>query len=288
MKKGVLSVVFASAMLGATSMAFAGAYGEPEQPEELPVPAPAAAPAPEPEPVVPVRKFIGFITDAETTRGLRAEIGTMYAAEYHPSSVGNAEATNTYAHISYGKELWEVGALLPPFQYVHQNGIGDTTDFGDLRLWGKIIPLRTENFSAGGGMQITFPTAGSGLGTEGYGFKPFLTAGGLAGPVHLRGSVGYDVYADSNDAIADDAFDNVDLNFAALYPVCENTVIRTELTWNHFADSGADPVSIFPGVDYSIPVGSNELVLRPTLGIGLTEAPDWQIGLGIALNLPGI
>jgi len=52
-KNGIVSVVCASALLGATSLAFAGAYGEREQPEELPAPvaaAPAAAPAEVPPP----------------------------------------------------------------------------------------------------------------------------------------------------------------------------------------------------------------------------------------------
>lgn len=288
MKKGVLSLVIASAVLGATSMAFAGAYGEPEQPEELPVPAPAAAPAPEPEPPRVMRKFAGFYTDAETTRGLRAEVGSIYAAEYHPNSVGDTEAVNTYLNVSYGAESWEVGMALPPYIYAKQNGISDTDDFGDMRLWGKYLPVRTDNFTFGLGLITSFPTAGNGLGTEEYGFEPFLTFGAIAGPAHIRGSVGYNVFTASDFPLADDVYDNVDSNLGVLVPVADNVVVRAELTHNHFVYSDADPVSLFPGVDVSFACGETELVLRPTLGIGLTEAPDWQIGLGIALNVPGI
>ena len=42
-KKKIHSFVLASVVLGASSIAFAGAYGEAEQPEEIPAPAPAAA-----------------------------------------------------------------------------------------------------------------------------------------------------------------------------------------------------------------------------------------------------
>lgn len=52
MKKEVVSLVCVFALLGGTTAAFAGAYGEQEQAEELPAPpppAPAMAPAPEPE-----------------------------------------------------------------------------------------------------------------------------------------------------------------------------------------------------------------------------------------------
>lgn len=286
MKKGFYSVVIASAVLGAASMAFAGAYGEPEQPEEIPAPAPAA-PAPEPEPERVMRKWAGFLTDAETTRGLRAEIGTVYAAEYHPSSVGDVEATNTYGYISYGTELFEVGVFLPPYLYVHQESVGEADDFGDMRLWGKIIPLRTEYFNLGGGLIVSFPTGNDGLGTSEYGFEPYLTFGAIAGEAHIRGSVGYNVYT-AHDVLGDDVYDNVDSNLAVLYPVSDTVVVRGELTHNHFVDSDADPVNFYPGVDVSFPIGEMELILRPSLGIGITEAPDWQIGLGIALDCPGV
>jgi hypothetical protein len=285
MKKKVLSFVMASAVLGASSIAFAGAYGEAEQPEEIPAPAPAA-PEPEPEPVV-MRKFSGFLTDAETARGLRAEVGTMYAAEYHPSAVGDVEATNTYAYLAYGQENWEVGLFLPPYLYVQQDTIGDKNDFGDLRLWGKYLPVRTENFTFGGGLIMTFPTGDDGMGTALYGFEPFLTTAFQAGIASIRYSVGYNVFTE-HDVLPDNVYDNLDNNLAVLAPVADNLVVRVEMTHNHFANNDNDPVSIFPGIDYAIAMGSTELILRPTLGIGITEAPDWQIGLGIALNAPGI
>ncbi len=285
MKKGFYSLVIASAVLGASSIAFAGAYGEAEQPEEIPAPAPAP-PAPEPPPARVYRKHAGFLTDAETTRGLRGEIGTFYAAEYHPSSVGDVEATNTYLHLSYGTELFEVGVFLPPYLYVHQESVGEADDFGDMKLWGKVIAYRDDIFKVGGGLIVTFPTGDDGLGTSEYGFLPFLTLGAMAGPVDIRLSGGYDVYTEHG--VLGDVYDRSDLNLAALYPVAENVVVRGELTHNHFTESEADPVNFYPGVDVYFPIGSVDLVLRPTLGIGLTEAPDWQIGLGIAVEAPTI
>ncbi|MCA1789366.1 MAG: hypothetical protein LC667_05780 [Thioalkalivibrio sp.] len=286
MKKGLYSLVIASAVLGASSIAFAGAYGEAEQPEEIPAPAPAVV-VPEPEPVRTMRKFSGFLTDVETTRGLRAEIGTVYAAEYHPANVGDVEATNTYLHISYGTELFEVGLYAPPYRYVKQNGIGEADDFGDMKLWGKVIPLRTEHFHLGAGLIVTFPTGDDGMGTAEYGFEPFITWGVIAGDAHIRSSVGYDVYT-AHSKLDEDVYDNLDTNLAVLYPVAENVVLRAEATHNHFVYSHADPVNLFPGVDVYFPMGSVDLVLRPTLGIGITEAPDWQIGLGIAIEAPQI
>jgi len=291
-KKEIYSFVLASVVMGASSIAFAGAYGEAEQPEEIPAPAPAAAPEPEPAPVV-MRKFSGFITDAETTRGLRVEVGTMYAAEYHPSNVGDVEATNTYGMVSYGQEQWEVGLLLPPYLYADQDSVGDTRGFGDMRIWGKYLPVRTEKFTFGGGLVMTFPTGAGGMGTALYGFEPYLTSACQVGIASIRTSIGYNVFTEHDNfangtPAPDNMYDNLDNNLAVLVPAMENLVVRAELTHNHFVNNDNDPVSLFPGVDYTVALGSNELVPRPTLGIGITEAPDWQIGLGLALNAPGI
>lgn len=291
MKKELFSFVLASTVLGASSIAFAGAYGEAQQPEEIPAPAPAVA-EPEPAPVV-MRKYSGFLTDAETTRGLRVEIGGGYAAEYHPSNVGDVEAAQAYGILSYGREEWEVGVMLPSYLYAHQDTVGDTKGFGDMRVWGKYLPVRTEKFTFGGGLIITAPTGAGGMGTALWGFEPFLTSACQVGIASIRTSIGYNVFTKHDDFAGgidapNDMYDNLDNNLAVLAPVAENLVVRAELTHNHFANNDNDPVSIFPGVDYSIPVGANEVVLRPTLGIGITEAPDWQVGLGIALNAPGI
>lgn len=306
MKKGIFSVVLASTVLGAASYAFAGAYGEVEQAEEIPAPAPAAVPAPEPEEPRVMRKFSGFLTDAETTRGLWIEIGSVYAAEYDGPT--DADAVNTYAHLSYGQEMFEVGALIP-YIYAHQDHIGSAHDFGDLRVWGKVVPVRTDMFTFGLGLITSFPTAGTDngteMGTDEYGFEPFVTFGVLAGPASIRTSLGYNVYTTRNsDDLDDEAignpfkssdwerlYDNVDLNVGVLVPVGEMIVVRAELTYNHFvsdlvdAAGKDDPTSIFPGADISFPIGTSELVLRPTVGIGLFEAPEWQAGLGIAFNV---
>jgi hypothetical protein len=293
MKKGLFSVVFASALLGATSYAIAGAYGEAEQAEEIPPPAPAAVPAAEEAVPRVYHKFSGFLTDAETTRGFWAEIDAMYGIHYY-DHVGDAEAVNTALHLSYGQEMWEVGALMP-YIWAKQSlkHLPDAEDdaFGDLRLWGKFLPVRTDMFTFGLGLIASFPTASDNFGTDAYGFEPFLTAGVLAGPVHFRYHAGYYVTTDphTNRPLSDDAFDNFDQNLGVLWPATDDIVVRAEITHSHFVDSHEDPTSIIPGVDFYVPVGGNDLVLRPTVGVGLCDnAPNWQAGLGIAFNVRGI
>jgi len=281
MKKSIVSVVCASAVLGMASIAFAGAYGESESPAEIPAPppapAPVAAPAWQPEPApAEMHRFQGFATDAATARGLWAEIGSMYLQE---SDFGlDADAVSTFARLAYGQAGWEVGAELP-YGYVDVDGLGSDDGLGDLRLWGKVLPVRTDVFTLGGGLVTSFPTGSGGFTTDEYGFLPFLTAALAAGPASLRASVGYDVYTGT------DVFDSVDYNVAALVPVGDRIVLRGEFVGKHFTDIGADPVSFVPGLDIRVPLGSGELLVRPTGAVGLTdEAADWGVGLSLAFE----
>lgn len=276
MKTQVVSLLCAVALLGGATTAFAGAYGEAQQPEEMPIAPPPVLtpPAPLPEPELVLREFAGFLTDAETSRGFWAELGSVYASE---TDLGpDQQLVNTFLHLSYGQKLWEVGGLFP-YLYYDVDDIGSDNGFGDITLWGKVIPLRTDRYQLGGGLLVTFPTGENSFSTDEYGFEPFVTGAVAAGPVSLRGSFGYMTSTgDPNDAL--------DTEFAVLAPIGESVVLRGELLWYHQDD--IDPVTFAPGVDIRFALNDNlELLLRPTAGVGFTEeAPDWQIGLSFALT----
>jgi hypothetical protein len=284
MKKGLFSMVFASAVLSMASMASAGSYGPQQEAEEIPAPPPAPVVEEETMERRVVREFAGFMTDGETSNGLWAEIGSVYGAEYDVPG-GDVDAVRTYAHISYGQERFEVGVLVP-YLYVDQENFGDDNGFGDLSVWGKFMFVRTEKLSVGAGLVAEFPTGKDAFSYDEYGFEPFLTAGFWAGPAALRAMVGYHVTTEPNELfVADDAFDYVDVNGGVLYPIGENVVVRAEVIYQHWTDSKIDPVSLVPGADIIFPMGDMELLLRPTVGVGFNdEAPDWQAGLGIAVH----
>lgn len=276
MKKGLTSLMCASALLGATSLAFAGAYGEAEQPEEMPAPAPAPAPAiAEPEPAQRVmRQFENFATDAETSRGVWFEVSSMYYAEN-----SDVDAVSTLGTLAYGQEMFEVGLQLP-YEYIDIDNLGDDNGLGDLDFYGKVIPLRTEQFSLGGGLVVHAPTGDDpGFSADEWGFNPFVTGALSCGEASLRATVGYDVYQDI------DLFDEVTYNFAGLLPVAENVVLRGELDAAHATERNfdEDPVRFVPGVDVTFPLGAVDLVLRPTGSVGINDAEDWGLGLGVAL-----
>jgi hypothetical protein len=279
MKKNIPSIFSAFAILAVASVAFAGAYGEEEQAEELPSPPPPAAamvPPPPQETNDPIlREFHGFMTDAETSRGLWAEIGSIYASETDYGT--DIDFVNTFVHLSYGQEMWEVGALLP-YLYYDDDMFGSEDGLGDVSAWGKIIPVRTDVFTLGGGLVATFPTGANVFSTDEYGFEPFVTAAVAVGPTSLRASFGYlTATGGDNDAL--------DTEVALLAPIGDTIVLRGEVLWYHGLDFDVDPVTFAPGFDVRIPVSDGfELLLRPTGGVGITkEAPDWQLGISFAL-----
>ena len=284
MKKEVVSLFCVFALLGGTTAAFAGAYGEKEQPEELPAsppPAPMMESAPAPAPAKVLREYFGFMTDAETARGLWAEVGSIYSAE--SDFGGDVDFVDTNLKLAYGQEMWEVGASIG-YDYIHLDSSstfsgGSDDGFNDLKLWGKVIPLRTDMFQAGLGLVTSFPTGNDPFTTDEYGFEPFVTVGVGAGPASLRGSFGYMTSTGHGD-------DTLDTEVALLGSVADWVNLRAEVLWLHALDVDFDPVTLAPGIDFVFPVADGwDLLVRPQGGVGLDEdAPDWQLGVSLAIT----
>lgn len=275
-KQGLRTIAFASMLIGAASTALAGTYGEPDQREEGPAPI-AAVPAPEPEREPPIlREVAGFLTDAETTRGFWVELGSAYASE---TDLGpDLDVWNLFARVAAGGEMWEIGVQLP-YTWVN-SAIGDDDGLNDMHLWAKVLPIRTDIVTAGGGLVVSAPTGDSPLFTaDEWGFNPFLTSAFAAGPASLRATLGYDRYIDIDDS------DAMTYNAAVLVPVGDMVVLRGEFDGYHGFDTDADPVSFVPGVDVIVTLGPADLWIRATGAAGLTdEAADWEFGLSLALT----
>ncbi|HYB99458.1 MAG TPA: hypothetical protein VEC57_10055 [Candidatus Limnocylindrales bacterium] len=302
MKRGLLSITMAGALCSAASIAFAGAYGPGDEPEERPLPPPAPAArevVEEEEEVQVVRRWEGFATDAETSRGLWIEVGTLYGQEDDIVGSGDDEFFDTELRIAYGQEMFEAGAEIS-YQYYHFDnlpGDNDVDDFSDLEFWAKVIPLRTDFMSLGGGIAVSAPIGGSpfdgthrlpvhgfGQSDDEWGFDPFVTAGFAAGPVQIRTSIGYMMFTDNND------LDAIDYNAAILAPIGEMIVVRAEVQGYHLTDDNHpnnldDPVAVLPGVDIRVPLGGGEFLIRPTGLVGLdNEASDWGVGVSLAFT----
>jgi hypothetical protein len=299
--KRELLICSIACMLALPSAAFAGAYGEREDAVETPASAPAPQPAYEEESEEPVlRSFASFITDAETSRGLWVELGSLYFNN-DVSDLIDIDGAHTFLHISYGQEMFE-GGILIPYEYVNADVNGPAfLDFegngiGDISLWGKVVPVRTDMFTLGIGMSASFPSGDQqAFTTDEYGFNPFLSAGFVAGPVHIGTSLGYSRFTDAERS------DALTYSATVLAPIGEMVVLRGEFVGSHWADLhqnegngptssdiiasggiGDDPVSFVPGIDIIFPMGDAQLMLRPTGAVGISDTADWQAGLSIA------
>lgn len=281
------SIFLTAALVAAASApsAWAGAYGEDVE-AEVPAPTPVAtteaAVVEPPKPVLTNRLFFNFIEDAETTRGLWVEAREILSDETDGPVDEFQLLTQLIA--AYGGDIWEAGMLLP-YGYVQiDDGPGNDDrhdNLGDLSLYGKVIPLRTDMFSLGGGLEVAFPTGGGFFTTDEYGFNPFLTGSVEAGPASIRGHIGYEAYT------GDSVSEGVDYSLAALVPMSELLTLRTEIFGAHYTENapmGDDPVSIGPGLDLRTLDGNWQVVLRLSGAAGLTnEAPDYQIGVGLVI-----
>jgi hypothetical protein len=257
MKKGIVGLVCATAILGATSMASASEGAE-------------------------LRRFEGFSTDAAVANGLWGELGTAYARE---SDFGpDIDFVTAFARLAYGADNWELGAQLP-YAYADYPGGGTDDGLADMTMWGKILALRTDTAALGGGMELTFPTGHKGFTTDEYGFMPFVNGALTLGWASLRGSFGYDIYTGGGDRS-----DNLDYNLSVLLPAGDQFAFRAEIVGQHYLDSKADPVGLVTGFDVSLPCPSSdwELLVRPSGLVGFTdEAANWGLGISLAIQQAG-
>jgi opacity protein-like surface antigen len=125
-KKGIVSVLSASMIMGATSLAFAGAYGEAPEAEEMPQ-AVAAAPMAEPEPAPTGYWYVGvggiysienFHCDADDAWGYNVRAGrrinrwVAVEAEWeHPvDDFDDADKVDGFGRLDGDIEVWNVTA----------------------------------------------------------------------------------------------------------------------------------------------------------------------------------
>jgi hypothetical protein len=248
-----------------------------------------------------VRSFDRFEFDTVNARGLWAEVST--AATHDEPHAVSVDAQTVEPRLVYGGELAEGGIFIPyHFISVEQHAFYGTSygtssneedGIGDIRLYGKLVPLRTHYLDAGLGLELSFPSGDEykGLGTGEVGFLPYGMAAAHLGPVDVRGHFGYQTYADSNRSF--NGFSTVELapdSFVyggGLFGVVNDYVgLRAEFVAQTFdaAQNNTHVLFFEPGLDVRIPLGSVDLFVRPTGAVGLThDSPEWGVGGAISL-----
>ena len=249
---------------------------------------------------LPVRSFDRFEFDAVTARGLWAEVAT--ADSRKDSSSVSVDVVTVEPRLIYGGSLAE-GGLLIPFAFVHTESpaffgtfTNDESGIGDVRAYGKLLPVQTRWLDAGVGLELSFPSGDDtkGFGTGEVGFLPFGMAAAHLGFADLRGHLGYQTYSGSNPIFInfqqiERAPDSYVYGGGLFRAVSPHVGLRAEFIGQAFdtADNNQHLLTFEPGLDLRFPLGRIDLLIRPTGAVGLTsDAPDWGVGgsVGIAWN----
>lgn len=229
------------------------------------------------------RSFDRFQFDAVVNRGLWGEARATYAREEDAGSFGDLDVLSASPRVAYGWRFIEGGVIIPSL-YLHSDARSDETGLGDIHFYGKAVPLVLDFFRGGLGVDISVPSGDEdkGLGTGEGGFTPFATAAVHAGPIDVRGHLGYQAFTGGGDAPDDSVVFG-----AGLFAGFDETVFpRLELNGQDYDRGGSSTaLSLQPGIDIRIPVRRIDLWLRANSSAGLThEAADWGLGAGLGVS----
>jgi hypothetical protein len=233
---------------------------------------------------MPVRSFARFEFDTVTARGLWAEIATAVA--HDDDGEVSANVITVEPRLVYGSRLFEAGLFIP-HHWLHAQGFSLTQDengIGDIRLYGKVIPLRSRWADAGLGFDVSFPSGdqNKGLGAGEVGLLPYGAASAHLGPVDVRMHLGYRAFTGSETDVFGNAFPpNSFVYGGGFFTALLNRVgLRAEFVGQSFNSRRAeDLLSFEPGIDVRWPFGAVDVFVRPTGAVGLTAAaPDWGVG----------
>lgn len=227
-----------------------------------------------------------FEVDAVTSDGFWVEI----ASHYREADVAGLDVSQlaSTARLAYGSEIFEVGFTVP---YLHldieEKGSGssfETDGFGDISVYGKAVPIDQDFGRFGVGFLLTITTGDEekALGVGEPSYFPFVTGAVDVGPAELRAHYGYRSYSGSGLTVPPSSHQFGFGGYAWLTP---NIGVRTEVVAEKPTGARIDSQwGIVPGLDFRIPLGSADLLLRPSAFAGLTnETWDWGVGGSIAL-----
>jgi hypothetical protein len=244
---------------------------------------------------VPVRSFERFQFDTATVKGFWGEVGFLYEkTNFTQSEVTGLDlklkSWTPFARLAYGGELWEADLFIPYRDLDGKvNGFNfNESGIGDIEATGRFIPLHTDLFDAGVGANFSFPSGdeNDGLGTGEVGALPFFTAALNLAALEARGHVGWRFFTgDNNDQTA---YDQLVYGFGLFLPLFDRVVFRNEFDGVQ-SDQPNKPkiVNYIAGLDFRVPIGGLDLLLRPTGEAGITHrSPDWGVGFSIALTSP--
>ena len=163
------------------------------------------------------------------------------------------------------------GGLVIPYHTNRGDALGPgQDDIGDIRTHLKFIPIREDRYDFGGGLMVTFPGGGEGVGisTGETAVMPFVTGTGHLGPVDVNMHIGYNFITHHRATGAPQSFL---YGGAVKVPVLDKLGLRLEFAGQQFT-SGEDRnvVAVEPGLDYLLEIGKVDLQLSVAGAYGLS------------------
>ena len=243
--------------------------------------------AQERERTVPNRAFDRFELESETATGFWAEGGALYERQQNQDSV-SLHSTTAFARFAYGGEKWEAGAFVPYLDVegnpnVSENGVGD------IQLSGKYVPIRSDFLDLGGGAAVSLPSGDQsrGLGAGELGGIPFITGALHMAVADVRAHLGGEFFTGSSHHGT--ASDRLVYGFGIFLPFGQYVALRNEFSGVDVYDMEHGPkvVNYLPGLDFRLPIGNLDMLLRLTGAVGVSsEAPSWGAGGSLVITSP--
>lgn len=246
----------------------------------------------EAEETMTLRNFDAFEFDTTTAEGAWME--TLHFFLREKEELRSIEMTaNTYsflARLVYGQENVEGGILIPYLvssASVEVLGVTEEEDLeavGNLSIYSKVVPIETELFKAGLGLELELPSGD--IGSDDVGLIPFFAVSETLGQVEVTQHLGYQFFPGNSDKNAEALSYGGSIRTAT----AENFALRIEIVGvTQFAEDEEDEdttlVTFEPGIDFRIPAERFALFIRPSGLVGLTDdAPDWGAGGSLAVN----
>ncbi len=241
------------------------------------------------------RSFERFEQEAAISEGIWVEGLAGYLQDVVKDQVGNKTTASTDfggLRASYGMDMFEAGITFPFWlhneletrQGRNVSSRGEE-GLGDLSLFAKVLPVRTEWFDAGAGLEVITPTGdedkGTGIGR--FGFLPFATVAAHLAPIDVRAHGGYH-FVSSVTAFAREA---IVYGGGIFYPWNDQLALRSEINGAIVDVVGKENLDLIvwqPGVDIRLPMDGYDVLLRPTGTYGINEeSPDWGFGGSITV-----
>jgi hypothetical protein len=223
-------------------------------------------------------------------------------------------SVTSFVRFAYGEKNWEAGAYIPYIAIGGDlKGVDDRGNpgmlspeengVGDILLAGRYIPIRGSLLDLGAGGALSLPSgdykrpsvACSGptqpcipidrLGAGELGALPFITGALHLAVADVRAHIGSEFFSGSSHNGL--ATDRIVYGIGVFAPLGKYVALRNEFsgTDNYHGPQEFKIVNYLPGLDFRLPIGNLDAMLRVTGLVGVSaQAPVWGAGGSLVIG----